>query len=137
MGWAEIILNFTVDRSKEGFQVDRKTLFEKADQAISQAFGIAKLSVKVVSEKAGEAAAVTRLMIQKATLEHRVSKKFAEIGSWVYEKSLKENANVDLKDAQIQRLIRGTKKLEGQLARVEASLIQAKGQGTRKTKGNS
>ena len=69
--------------------MDKKTLYDKAEKAINQAFEAAKQSVKVVSEKAGEAAHVTKLLIEKATLEHRVTKQFAQLGSRIYEKALR------------------------------------------------
>ncbi len=118
--------------------MDKKTLFEKSDKAINQAFEMVKHSVKIVSEKAGVAAHVTRLLIEKATLEHRVSKKFAEIGSWVYEKALKESDSISLKDSKIKDLIAETRKLDRKLSRMETALKQEqenkKGRQGKKTK---
>lgn len=104
--------------------MDRKTLSEKAEKAINQAFEAAKQSIKIVSEKAGEAAHVTKLLIERTALEHRVSKKFAQLGSRVYEKALREGKNISLSDAEIKSLIEETKKLDIDLARVEATLKQ-------------
>ena len=104
--------------------MENKTLYEKAEKAINQAFEVAIHSVKAVSEKAGEAAQVTKLLIEKATLEHRVSKKFAQLGSRVYEKTLREGKtqNLSIEDPDVKNLIEETKTLDVELARVEATL---------------
>jgi hypothetical protein len=102
--------------------MEKKELYEKAEKAINQAFTVAKESIKTVSEKAGEAAHVTRLLIDKVALEHRVSKQFAELGSRVYEKALREGKGVSLEDPDIKNLVEETKKLDVELAQVEATL---------------
>lgn len=99
-----------------------KSLYEKAEKAINQAFEATKHSVKVVSEKAGEAAQITRLLIEKAALEHKVSRKFAQLGSRIYEKSERQGETVSLEDAEIRNLIEETKQLDVALAQVEAEL---------------
>lgn len=104
--------------------MDQKTLYQKAEQAFNQAFEIAKQTVKVVSEKAGEAAQITKLLIEKASLEHRVTKQFAKIGSLVYEKARKDGGSVFLQDPDIQTLIESTEKLDGDLDRVEKELAK-------------
>ena len=102
--------------------MDKKELYEKAEKALNQAFEVAKTSVKTLSEKAGEAAHVTKLLIDKAALEHRVSKKFAELGSRVYEKSLKQGKAVTLEDREIKEIVDQTKKLDEELAAVESNI---------------
>ncbi len=100
-----------------------KTLYEKAEKAINQAFETAKHSVKVVSEKAGEAAQITRLLIEKATLEHRVSRKFAQLGSRTYEKAVRKGEKqLSFNDPDVQSLIEETKQLDIELAQVEGDL---------------
>ena len=115
--------------------MDKKTLYEKAEKAINQAFVAAKYSVKAVSEKAGEAAHVTKLLIQKAGLEHKVSKKFAQLGSKIYEKALREGSKLNFSDAELQDLIEETKKLDLALAQLEAQLEQERKEKRSKTKG--
>jgi hypothetical protein len=100
----------------------KDTLYQKAESAINQAFETAKFSVKVMSEKAGEAAHVTKLLIEKAALEHRVSRKFAELGSRIYEKALRQGESISLNDDEIKKLIHETRQLDVELAQVEASL---------------
>ena len=113
--------------------MDNKTLYEKAEKAINQAFAAAKQSMKALSVKAGEAAHVSKLLIEKATLEHRVSKKFAELGSRVYEKSLRQGQKILVQDEDVRDLIEETKKLDVELAQVEASLESEKmGKGSKK-----
>ncbi len=102
--------------------MDKEELYKKAEKAINQAFEATKKSVQAVSEKAGEAAHITKLLIEKATLEHQVSKKFAEIGNRVYEKASREGKNVSASDQTIKTLIDETQKLDLELARVEATL---------------
>ncbi len=102
--------------------MDKKTLYEKAEKAINQAFDAAKVSVNAVSEKAGEAAHITKLLIEKATLEHRVSKKFAQLGSRFYEKVTREGKKASFVDEDVKKLIEETKQLDVELAQVEATL---------------
>ena len=110
--------------------MDKKELFEKAEKALNQAFDTARKSVKVVAEKAGEAAEVTKLLMEKAALEHRVTKQLTRLGSCVYEKSSGQGRASFLEDPEIRNLVDETRKLESQLATVEASLEQ----GTREIK---
>ncbi len=102
--------------------MDKNDLYTKAEKAINQAFHAAKESAKALSEKAGEAAQVTKLLIEKATLEHRVSKQFAQLGNRIYEKAMREGKDVSLEDGEIKSIIEETKKLDVELSQVEASL---------------
>lgn len=102
--------------------MDTKTLYEKAEKAFNQAFEAAKVSVKTVSEKAGEAAQITKLLIEKAALEHKVTKKFAQLGSRVYDGARHEGSGVDLKAPGMQTLLDEIRQLEIELAKVEAAL---------------
>lgn len=103
--------------------MDKKTLYEKAEKAFNQAFEATKKSVKVFSEKAGEAAHTTRHLVEKAALEHKVTKKFAQLGNLVYERACKKSEKtIDLDEQEIKDLIEETKKLDVELAQVEALL---------------
>lgn len=102
--------------------MDKKSLYEKAEKAFNQAFEAAKVSVKTVSEKAGEAAQITKLLIEKAALEHKVTKKFAQLGSRVYDGARQEGASVDLNEAGVQGLLNEIRQIEIELAKVEAAL---------------
>ena len=105
--------------------MDKKELYQKAEKAINHAFELTKHSVKVLSEKAGEAAHVTKLMIEKATLEHRVTKQFAQIGSRVYEE-MSHGKTVAAEDAEMRRLIEETRQLDAELHQVEQELAREK-----------
>ena len=102
--------------------MDKQELYQKAEKALNQAFETAKKSIKVVSEKAGEAANITRLLVEKVTLEHRVSRRFAELGSQVYKKSQGAEKSVSLTDPEIRQILDETQKLDQELSQVEATL---------------
>ncbi|MBI3313581.1 MAG: hypothetical protein HYZ83_05055 [Candidatus Omnitrophica bacterium] len=100
----------------------KKTLYDRAEKAINQAFESAKQSAKVVSQKAGETAHLTKLLVEKMTLEHQVSKKFAKLGSRVYEKAVREGKDISAGDDEISNLIEEARRLDLELSRVEAAL---------------
>ena len=102
--------------------MNKQELYRRAEQALNQAFEAAKKSIKVVAEKAGEAAHVTKLLVEKATLEHRVTKQLTRLGGCLYEKVAQEGKDSVVVDPELQELIEETKKLESDLARVEGTL---------------
>ncbi|MCM8775794.1 MAG: hypothetical protein NC930_05540 [Candidatus Omnitrophica bacterium] len=104
--------------------MDKKTLYEKAEKAFNQAFEVTKQTVKAVSEKAGETAHITKLLIDKLTLEHQVTRQFAKLGGRIYEKSTREGKKISDSDREIKALIEEAKKLAVKLAQVEATLEQ-------------
>ena len=119
--------------------MDKRELYQKAEKALNQAFETAKKSVAIVAEKAGEAAQVTKLLVQKATLEHRVTKQFARLGGCVYEKLAREGRQSLAHDSEVQSLMEETQRLEAELTQIEAALDREKSGkksasgGTRKT----
>lgn len=102
--------------------MDKRELYDKAERALNQAFETAKRSVKVVAEKAGEAAHITKLLVEKVSLEHRVSRQFARLGGTIYQKVAREGRETLGGDPEIRNLVEETKKLEAELAQVEATL---------------
>ena len=102
--------------------MEKKEFFEKAEQALNQAFEAAKKSAKAVAEKAGEAAHVTKLLVEKVTLEHRVTRQFTRLGGCVYEKAARQGKESLMKDPEVQNLVDEVKQLEAELAQVEATL---------------
>jgi len=106
----------------EGDCMEKKEFFDKAEKALNQAFEAAKKSAKLVAEKAGEAAHVTQLLVEKASLEHRVNQEFTRLGGLVYEKAARQGKESFLKDDEIQRLVGAVQVLETQLSQVERSL---------------
>lgn len=106
--------------------MDKKEFFEKAETALNQAFEIAKKSAKVVAEKAGEAAQVTKLLVEKVTLEHQVNKQFVRLGGLVYEKAAREGKESLVQDPEVRSIVNAVKELEANLAQVEATLEEEK-----------
>ncbi|MBI2166760.1 MAG: hypothetical protein HYU34_00785 [Candidatus Omnitrophica bacterium] len=104
--------------------MDKKELYEKAEQALNQSFEAAKKSVKLVAQKAGEAAQVTKLFVEKLTLEHQVTKQLTRLGSRLYEKSSPGAGSSPVQDDELRVLIDETRNLETKLAEVETSLQQ-------------
>lgn len=104
--------------------MDNKDLYQKAEKALNQAFDAAKQSVKVVSEKAGEATHLTKLYIEKLSLEHKVNKKLTELGNSVYQQAVREGKTVDLEEEKTKSIVAETKELDKELASVEATLQQ-------------
>ena len=106
--------------------MDKKEFYEKAEKALNAAFEAAKKSAKIVAEKAGEAAHVTKLLVEKVALEHKVTKQLAKIGGRVYEKTAREGQSSFAQDPEVKNLIEETRKLETELAQVEAALGEEK-----------
>ena len=109
--------------------MEKKELFEKAEKALNQALEAAKKSARVVAEKAGEAAHVTKLLAEKVSLEHRVTKEFTRLGSLVYEKATHQGRESLVNDPEVRDLVEGAKKLESDLAKIEAELEREKSRG--------
>ena len=102
--------------------MDKQELYQRAEKALNQAFETARKSIKIVAEKAGEAAQVTKLLVEKVTLEHKVTKQFARLGGCVYEKAARPGEADLLQDPEVRNLVEETQRLEADLARVEGSL---------------
>lgn len=114
--------------------MDKKTLYDKAEKALNQAFEAAKKTGKAAREMAGEAAHITKLHIDKMKLEHQVNRRFAELGNHVYEKAVKSNsASVSLEDKEIQAIIEATKKLDAELEEIEANIERERQSKSKKT----
>lgn len=108
--------------------MDREEFLRKAEQALNQAFETAKKSAKGVAKRAGEAAQVTKLLVEKVTLEHRVTKQFTRLGGCVYEKAAHQGRESLSQDPDIRSLIDETKRLEDELTQVDSALQTARRQ---------
>ena len=108
--------------------MDKKEFLEKAEQALNQTFEAAKKSARLVAEKAGEAVHVTKLLVERVNLEHRVTKQFTRLGGCVYEKAARQGKESLLKDPEIQSLVEEVKRLESELAQVETTLANERKQ---------
>ena len=104
----------------------KEDLYKKAEESLSQAFEAAKHSVKVVSEKAGEAAHITKLLIEKATLEHKVTKQFTKLGSKIYGMAEAKSSANPLENVEVKAIIEEAKKFDKELNAVEATLEKEK-----------
>lgn len=102
--------------------MDKEEFFQKAERALNQAFEAAKKSARLVAEKTGEAAHVTKLLVEKVSLEHQVNKQFTRLGGRVYKKLNTQTPSPLLQDPEIQGLVQEVKKLETELSKVERSL---------------
>ncbi|MSR78429.1 MAG: hypothetical protein EXS63_09460 [Candidatus Omnitrophica bacterium] len=107
--------------------MDKQEIYRKAEQAFNQAFEAAKASAKIVSQKAGEAASVSKLFVEKLKLEHKVGKKFTELGNRVYDKAVREKNGSVVENTEVERLIEDARKLDDQLSEVESSLEVERG----------
>ena len=102
--------------------MDKKEFYAKSEKIINETFETVKKYAKVVAEKTGEAAHVTRLLIQKATLEHQLAKAFSQLGSQIYQKSVRQGEALELQAPEIQKVLGEIKKLDTELGQVEAVL---------------
>ena len=102
--------------------MDKKEFYAKSEKIINETFETVKKYAKVVAEKTGEAAHVTKLLIQKATLEHQLTKAFSQLGSQIYQKSVRQGEAIELQAPEIQKVIGEIKKLDTEHGQVEAVL---------------
>jgi hypothetical protein len=102
--------------------MDKKEFYAKSEKIINETFETVKKYAKVVAEKTGEAAHVTRLLIQKATLEHQMAKGFSQLGSQVYQTTVRQGEKFELGASEVEKVIEEIKKLDTELGQVEAVL---------------
>ena len=102
--------------------MDKKEFAQKSEQIINETFEAVKKYAKVVAKKTGEAAHITQLLFQKATLEHQVAKAFSQLGSQVYQTTVRQGEKLDLNAPEIQKVLGEIKKLDTELGQVEAVL---------------
>lgn len=102
--------------------MDKKEFYEKSEKIINETFETVKKYAKVVADKTGEAAHVTRLLIQKAALEHQMTKCFSQLGNKVYQKSTRQGETISLQDPDIKKILDEAKQFDMELAQVEAVL---------------
>jgi len=102
--------------------MDKQEFYKKSEKIINETFVKVKWYAKVAAEKAGEAANITKLLLQKLALEHQLAKRLSQLGSKVYEEAVRQGKVISLEDAEIKKIVEETKQLDAELARVEASL---------------
>lgn len=102
--------------------MDKKEFYEKSEKIINDAFEAIKKYSKILAEKTGEAAHVTRLMAQKIALEHQLAKYFSKLGSRIFQQVVRQGEAVSLQDPEVQKILEEAKKLDTELSQVEAVL---------------
>jgi hypothetical protein len=99
------------------------TLYDRVVKGMEAALGTAQKSVEVLMEKAEDTAEVFKFRLEKARLEREISKKFAELGSKLYEKAVREGKEQGiLQDAEVQSLIEDLKRMDRELAHTQARM---------------
>ncbi len=98
------------------------TTWDRVKEGLDKALEITRKSAKIITIKAGETAKITKLSVESMTLEHQMSKKFAELGNTTYQliKTKKEeNLSEQLK---VKKIVEDIKKLESQLNKTHKAL---------------
>jgi hypothetical protein len=96
-------------------------LYERVVKGLELALGTAQKSFEVVMVKAEDTAEVIKFRLEKTRLEREISRKFAELGSKLYEKAVREGKEVGiLQDPEVQNLIESLKRLDQDLAHIQA-----------------
>jgi hypothetical protein len=97
------------------------TLYDRVVKGMEVALGTAQKSVEVLMGKAEDTAEVIKVRMEKARLEREISKKFAELGSKLYEKAVREGKEEGiLRESEVQDLIESLKRMDQELAHIQA-----------------
>jgi len=97
------------------------TLYDRVVKGMEVALETAQKSVEALMGKAEDTAEVIKFRLEKVRLEREISKKFAELGSKLYEKSVREGREEGiLRDPEVQRLIETLKQMDRELAHIQA-----------------
>ncbi len=96
-------------------------LYDRVVKGMEVALETAQKSVEVIMGKAEDTAEVIKFRLEKTRLEREISKKFAELGSKLYEKAVREGKEAGiLQDAEVQDLIDNLKRMDRELAHIQA-----------------
>jgi hypothetical protein len=96
-------------------------LYDRVVKGMEVALETAQKSVEVLMGKAEDTAEVIKFRLEKTRLEREIAKKFAELGSKLYEKAVREGKEAGiLQDAEVQKLIESLKHLDQELAHIQA-----------------
>lgn len=93
-----------------------RTLWQRAGEGFEKGMEIAAKSAEAIAEKAGETAQVTRHKLDVIRLEHQISRKFAKLGSVVYERAIREGEKNPMRDPEVISLVEDLKRLDSDLA---------------------
>lgn len=103
----------------EKWREQAKTLWQKVGEGFEKGMELARKSAEVLAEKAGETAQITRYKLQVIRLEHQISRKFAKLGSTVYERQSRNNGKNPMHDPEVIDLIDDLNRLESDLAQTQ------------------
>ncbi len=106
----------------EKWKEQAKTLWQKVNDGFERGMELAAKSAETFAEKAGETAQMTQYRIEIMRLEHQISRKFARLGSVVYEKAIREGEKNPTRDPEVIALIEDVKRLETDLAQTQSLL---------------
>jgi hypothetical protein len=97
------------------------TLYDRVVKGMEVALETAQKSVEALMGKAEDTAEVIKFRLEKVRLEREISKKFAELGSKLYEKAVREGREEGiLQNPEVQALIESLKQMDQQLAHMHA-----------------
>lgn len=101
------------------------TLYDRVVKGMEVALETAQKSVEALMGKAEDTAEVIKLRLEKTRLEREISRKFAELGSKLYEKAVREGKEAGiLQEPEVQRLIEDLKRMDRELAHTQALMEQ-------------
>jgi hypothetical protein len=101
------------------------TLYDRVVKGMEFAVETAQKSVEMLMGKAEDTAEVIKLRLEKSRLEREISRKFAELGSKLYEKVVREGKEVGLlQDVEVQSRIEDLKRMDRELAHIQALMEQ-------------
>ena len=106
----------------EKWKEQAKTLWHRVNEGFERGMDLAAKSAETFAEKAGETAQATKYRIEMIRLEHLISRKFARLGSVVYEKAIREGEKNPMRDPEVINLIEDVKRLESDLAQTQSLL---------------
>jgi hypothetical protein len=101
------------------------TLYDRVAKGMEVALDKASKSVEALMGKAEDTAEVIKFRLEKTRLEREIAKKFAELGSKLYEKAVREGKEAGiLQDSEVEGLIEDLKRMERELAHAHALVEQ-------------
>lgn len=99
-----------------------RTLWQRVSDGFEKGMEMARKSAEVLAEKAEETAQITKYRLEIIHLEHQISRKFAKLGSVIYERSAREGEKNPMRDPEVINLIEDVKRLEAALAQTQSFL---------------
>ena len=106
----------------EKWKEQAKTLWQRVSEGFDRGVELATKSAEAFAEKAGETAQATKCRIEIIRFEHQISRKFAKLGSVVYDRAIREGEKNPMRDLEVVNLIEDVKRLEADLAQVQSLL---------------